>query len=448
MTAAGDGDSPSSIDDTAETGSQENNKGGFLAVAKVILGNGSYVGLGFLANVFSANGLTPAQFGLVSIALATLNVLQEVCGNGLDLSMVRLAAPHVEQNPRKAAAYYRAALQLKLLVNGSIALLLFLLAPSLAIWIFNTPEIAPMLKWVSAGLMGACLYNYMLSRVQAEERFTLYAVLRASNNVGKLLVLGAIWLLGMFTPDGVLGAWMGAFFIGYVLSIGLGATRSAVQPDGPLVRPEYWREIFHFSKWVIASSFLFSLYSRVDMLILSRFVDSAAIGQYAAAWNITFIIDLMTYSVIIALLPQAVKIQQHADFPAYLKKTFAICVIIALGLSPLYILSDWFFSVFFPAYTDSADLFGVLFLGAIITLLFHPLYLILYARNRVSRLTLINLLLLLFCTALGLAVIPVYGAPGAAWVTVIGRVFASVLICYFVHRELQAIFADDVKQPG
>lgn len=438
MTAKGDGDSPSSEENT-----QENNKGGFLAVAKVILGNGSYVGLGFLANVFSANGLTPAQFGLVSIALATLNVLQEVCGNGLDLSMVRLAAPHVEKDPVKAATYYRAALQLKLLVNGAIALALYLMAPTLAERVFDTPDLAPMLRWVSAGLMGACLYNYMLSRVQAEERFTLYAILRASNNVGKLLVLGAIWVLGMFTPDGVLGAWMGAFFIGYVLSIALGATRNSVAPQGPAIHTEYWSEIFHFSKWVIASSFLFSLYSRVDMLILSRYVDSAAIGQYAAAWNITFIIDLMTYSVIIALLPQAVKIKHHRDFPAYLKKTFAICMIIAAALSPLYILSDWFFSVFFPAYTQSAELFGVLFLGAIITLLFHPLYLILYARNRVSRLTLINFLLLLFCTALGLTVIPVYGAPGAAWVTVIGRVFASVLICYFVHRELQAVFAEE-----
>lgn len=443
MTARGDGDSPSSAEDSTDENQQDNNKGGFMAVAKVILGNGSYVGLGFLANVFSANGLTPAQFGLVSIALATLSVLQEVCGNGLDLSMVRLAAPHVEKDPNKAATFYRAALQLKLLVNGAIALGLYLLAPWLAVALFNAPDLAPLLQWVSFGLMGACMFNYMLSRVQAEERFTLYMILRGSNNVGKLIVLCIIWWLAAFSPNTVMGAWMGAFFIGYGLALMLGATRNAVKPTGPLIQPAFWKEIFHFSKWVIASSFLFSMYSRVDMLILSRYVDSAAIGQYAAAWNITFIIDLMTYSIIIALLPQAVKIQRHQDFPEYLKKTFAICAVVAVMLTPSYFLAGWFFSVFFPAYTDSAALFEVLFLGAIITLLFHPLYLILYARNRVNRLTLINLLLLLFCTAMGLAVIPVYGAPGAAWVTVIGRVFASVLICYFVHRELKAIFADE-----
>jgi O-antigen/teichoic acid export membrane protein len=432
----------------APTIDQDNKKrsGGFLGVAKVILGNGSYVALGFLANVVSANGLSPAQFGLVSIALATLNVLQEVCGNGLDMGMVRLAAPHLEKNPARATAYYRAALQIKLLVAGTVALLLYVLAPGIATAIFNNPDMAPMLHWVSLGLISACLYNYVLARVQAEERFTLYAVLRASNNIGKLLVLGGIWLLDVFTPDSVLGAWIAAFFIGYVLSLALGAVRHSAKPDGPFISKEYWVDIIRFSKWVIASSFLFSLYSRVDMLILARFVSAADIGQYAAAWNITFIIDLMTYSVIIALLPQAVKIHNHEDFPSYLKRTFAICMFLAAGLMPLYLMSDWFFEIFFPAYTESAEIFRILFVGAIISLLFHPLYLILYARNRVNRLALINLLLLLFCVSLGFAVIPTYGAAGAAWMTVTGRVFSSVLICYFVHLELQIIFAVGKEQ--
>ena len=82
--------------------------------------------------------------------------------------MVRLAAPHLEKNPGRATAYYRAALQIKLLVNGTVALLLYMLAPDIATGIFENPNMAPMLRWVSLGLMGACLYNYALARVQAE----------------------------------------------------------------------------------------------------------------------------------------------------------------------------------------------------------------------------------------------------------------------------------------
>ncbi len=416
--------------------------GGLLKVAKVVIGNGSYVGLGFIANLVSANGLSPAEFGLVAVALATLNVLQEIAGNGLDLSMVRLAAPHAEERPERAAAFYRAALQLKFLVNGIVALLLYLAAPYLAEHVFKNVEIAPLLNWVCVGLLGACLYNYTLARVQAEERFTLYAILRASNNIGKLAILGAIALFDFFRPDAVLSAWILAFFLGYVLSVATGGTRQIAEPEGDRFDPVYWKQIIGFSKWVVASSFLFSLYSRVDMLVLARYVDTAEIGQYAAAWNITYIIDLMTYSVIIALLPQAVKIQHHGHFPQYLARTFGICLLLALALSPLFFLSSWLFAVFFPEYTESADLFRILFFGALVTLMIDPLYLILYARNRVNRLALINLCLLLFALAISLAVIPRYGAMGAAWVTVAGRIFASLLICFFVRLELQAISND------
>ena len=114
---------------------------------------------------------------------------------------------------------------------------------------------------------------------------------------------------------------------------------------------------------------------------------------------------------------------------------------IAAMLSPLYFLSDLFFEIFFPAYHMSAELLRIMLLGAIISLLSHPLYLILYTRNRVHRLTLINLLLVIFSLTLGITFIPEYGTYGAAWVTVSGRAFASALILFFVYRELKATLA-------
>jgi O-antigen/teichoic acid export membrane protein len=178
------------------------------------------------------------------------------------------------------------------------------------------------------------------------------------------------------------------------------------------------------------------------MLILSKYASNVQIGQYAAAWNITFIIDLMTHSVIIALLPRASSLITQLEFARYMKHTFSICLAIALMLSPIYFLSELLFDLFFPAYYESAEVFQILFLGAIITLLLHPLYLILYARNNVNRLTLINFLLVIFSLGLGLSFIPDYGSHGAAWVTVAGRLFASVLILYFAIRELKTMLSD------
>jgi O-antigen/teichoic acid export membrane protein len=114
--------------------------------------------------------------------------------------------------------------------------------------------------------------------------------------------------------------------------------------------------------------------------------------------------------------------------------------VLAVGVLPLFPISDWLFATFFPAYgLPAAALFRILLAGALVTLLFHPLYLILYARNRASRLALVNLLLVLFVIAGGLMVIPGYGTTGAAWVAVAGRAFASALICYFVFSEVRKL---------
>ena len=126
-----------------------------------------------------------------------------------------------------------------------------------------------------------------------------------------------------------------------------------------------------------------------------------------------------------------------------MKHTLIISLALALMLSPLYFLADLFFEVFFQAYSMSAELFRIMLIGAVVTLLFHPLYLILYTRNAVHWLTLINFCLVAFSVALGLAVIPYFETHGAAWVTVSGRIFAAILILFFVYRELNATFDAD-----
>lgn len=412
---------------------------GIGGVIKVVAGNGSFVILGFLANLIAANGLSPEGFGLMAVSLATLNVLQEICGNGVDLAMVKIAAPHVGKDDGQLARFYRAGLQIKLLINGAVAMAVWLLAEPIALWIFKDARLAGFMEWVSLGLISAAMFNYMLAKFQTEERFSLYSTLRVLNNVAKIAMLGLLWWLNEFEPESVFATWMVAFLVSFGMALLTGRESRAARPL-TAVDKTHWGDILRFARWTVASSFLYSLYSRTDILILGRYVEDAAVGLYAVSWNITFVIDLVTYSVIIALLPRAAKMSTRAEFTAYLKSTFLVCLVLAIGITPLFPMSDWLFTTFFPDYgLDASPLFRILLSGAIITLLFHPLYLILYARDKAHRLTLVNLLLAIFALIAGLMIIPEYGATGAAAVTVAGRVFASALICYFVYSEVRKL---------
>ncbi|MCP5125153.1 MAG: oligosaccharide flippase family protein [Gammaproteobacteria bacterium] len=405
------------------------------AIAKVVIGNGSYMALGFLANIVAANGLEPTGFGMLALALALLNVLQEICGSGIDLAMVRLAAPHTKSDPARAEAIFRAAFRIKLIANSGIALLIFVIADWIAQRIYLDATMTPLLRWVSVGLVGAALYNYIIAKFQTQERFDLYAVLRVVGNLSKLILLGILSLLNAFTPQSVAAAWMGSFFLSFGIALAFNQRQSELPSKAPDL--PYWIEIVRFGQWVIMSSFLFALYSRTDLLLLGHFTEVNSVGQYAVAWNLNFVIDLLTYSVIIALLPSAARMATHLEYQRYFRSTLTICALLAFLLLPLYFLSDWFFELLFPDYLQAAEIFRILFIGAIVTLVVHPVYLVLYARNRVSLLTWINLFLAIFTLLVGVVIIPRFGAMGAAWVTVAGRVFASIMILLFVLREIR-----------
>jgi O-antigen/teichoic acid export membrane protein len=198
-------------------------------------------------------------------------------------------------------------------------------------------------------------------------------------------------------------------------------------------------EVFRFGRWIVASHLLFALYSRVDLLMIGRILKPEDAAFYSVAWNFSFPIDLCTYSVILALLPRVARLRTRAEYLGEVRRIFALCAGIAVLLLPLFFLAGPSIRLLFPGYAPAAEIFQVLFLGPLVTVLVHPLYLILYARNRVALLTAVDLLLVLACAGLCLLWIPQHGTLGAAWATVVARLVNCVLVLFLVVLELRSV---------
>jgi len=70
-------------------------------------GSAAYLGLGLLAHLIAANGLTAEEFATLSLAAAFMAILQEVGGSGIDEALVRHAAPLVNDDPAGVLEEYR-----------------------------------------------------------------------------------------------------------------------------------------------------------------------------------------------------------------------------------------------------------------------------------------------------------------------------------------------------
>lgn len=420
-------------------------RSGALNWLQVMAGNGAFIALGFACNLVIANGLGPAAYGKLAIAMAVMLVLQELAGSGLDLAMVRLAAQHTASDPGRAREIFRAGLRVKLAVSLAVIAALWLGAEPLARDVFLDASLAGPLRWASVGVLGGALHGWVLARFQADERFRRYALFRGFANTLKLALLGCLWAFGALALDAVLAVSVGVFFVAW--AIGVAFLPRTGRVAAPLA-PGAAGDVLRFGRWVVASHLLFALYSRVDLLMIGRLMTPEDAAFYSVAWNFSFPIDLCTYAVILALLPRVARLRTRAEYLAETRRIFALCVGIAVALLPLFFLAGPSIRLLFPSYAPSAEIFQVLFLGPLATVLVHPLYLILYARNRVSLLTAADLVMVIVCTAGCWLWIPQHGTLGAAWATVAARFVNCMLVLGLVVLELRSLEREPAMASG
>lgn len=411
----------------------------------VAAGNGGSAAMSILATWMVATKLTPAQFGVFSLALAIMTVLQEIGGPSLDLAIVRFAAAHSRSDPLRAEAYFRAGYRLKLLVSGLLCASLALLAGFLADDIYHEQRLRPLFYWMAAGLVAANLSTFILARLQAAEQFVAYSAQRVLVNLLKVILLALAWAAYSLDLQTAPAAWTLSFVITYVIGVWVCPAPRGQPRVMPGDRP--YAEIAGFAKWVMLSGLCFAVHMRADILFLGSFRTAAEAGYYSIAWNLMLLLDLITSSVISALMPRASKIRAPGETAGFGWTIFASSAIIAAAVLPLYFFSDRIITIFFPKYLPAIDAFHILFWSSIIVLLIYPLYLSFYSQNKPARVSVTYSILVLASVTVGLTIIPEYGLPGAAYTTFIARVIGGIVILTFLfldwHRR-QGVAASNV----
>jgi O-antigen/teichoic acid export membrane protein len=408
------------------------------STAWVMAGNSAFLLFGFASNVIVVRTITIADYGRLSVALAIMAVLQEVLGGGLDVAMVRFTSQYWHSDPQRGNAVLCQSFWLKTIANGAIACLLWLFAPALAAHALGSADLTLPLRWAAVGLLGNSFVSFHLAVLQAQEIFGRYAAYRGFANglkLGLLLVLAQTATLNLTT------ALMASTALALVIFV---AGFAFAPPTYLWTKPTLsmfhaWRDLIGFGGWVMAANLLFNLYARFDVLFLQRLFP-AKVAYYSVACGVVFLMDLATYSVMTALLPRSARLVSKEDYAEYLRSTFLKCALIALLLSPLFLLAGPLLRLMFSSrYDESVHIFQILFWGPLVSLLVYPLSLVLYARYKPSAVTLSNLVQFLVAVAGYAGLGPRFGQEGIATSAVAGRFAGGATLAVLVLRELREI---------
>ncbi len=400
----------------------------------VFAGNLAGTALGFVSNILIMRALGPAGFGVVIVAMTVLNVLWQLTGRGIDQALVRLAALYRRSDPDRADAVLGVVHRIKFILGGLLVLVGLLLAPLLTRFFLDAgSSVAPVMVAVLSSL-AASLWGYVGAVLQARSEFGRYALLSLLNAGIRLAAVGGLMAAGSMTATLAVASlglsYLAAALVGYAMCP---PGARSLRGRGDLFGP-----IFSSSRWLVISSVLFLLYSRIDQLMLSRMSGPAIAGVYGAAATFIQLVDLLTASLLTVLLPRACEETNPGPLRTYAWTSLRVSGLLVVPMMLGFFLADPVIGrLLGPAYGQTPLLFKVILAGALFNVLTHPLQVVLHARGRTHRLLVLDVGLLLVSVLATYMAIRGYGVLGAAAVAVSLRVLGGLILLLLVGLELR-----------
>lgn len=387
---------------------------------------------GMLVGVWVARYLGPAQFGLLSYALAFVALFANVAKLGMDRVMVR----ELIRLPEREGEILGTIFVLKLAVS-----VLALVAVIASAWVTREGDVefVFLVAVIAAGMLVNALdafdvyyQAHLLSRHLVVARgvsFICFSLLRIALIMGGYPV---IYFAAASTLDIALG---GAIMLW---------TYRRVHPVKLLWRfdGQILQRLLKDGWPLIATSVLIIMHTRIDQVMLGEMMGNTEVGIYSAAVRLSDVWLFVPMLIVQTLNPYLIRLREHS--PALYHARLIQLYSIMFWLGVLVGVMTWLFGEFFTIL-----LFGEDFRAA-----YLPLLLIVWTgifksqavaasiwmigeNIQIYRL-LLNLLAVPLNIALNYGLIPVYGVPGAALASLISIGVSTWLLPFLFEPMRQS----------
>ncbi|MEW6698732.1 MAG: oligosaccharide flippase family protein, partial [Bacillota bacterium] len=286
--------------------------------AIVLTGNFLGASIGFIATILITKTLGPAQFGLFSVALAVMDIASQFSDFGIGTGLVRFTCLYLNKDNQKANLMLKVSLKLKLIIATLVFLIGFFTSESLAVHVFGKPELIFPLKLAFIGAFGASLVGYISATLQARQSFTKFTFVNLINPIGKFALIGLLFLTYKLNLLSALTTVIILPFIAFLIG-SLIIPKDFLRAKGD--ENEAFHELFHFSKWILVSTFCVMIFQRLDVLMLTYFKTAEVVGYYSAAYTFAFVFPLITGTITTILLPKVSEISENGHLREYTKKS-------------------------------------------------------------------------------------------------------------------------------
>jgi stage V sporulation protein B len=383
--------------------------------------------------------ISAEQFGLYQVVISVISVINAVVVTGT----YQTVSKYVSQEEDNAGSVKSAALRLQLLVGGSAALGIVLLAPVLAGYL-NDARLANYLRLAAAITLSYSFYAVFTGYFNGRRRFLAQAGLDAAYSTMKL----AFIVLFVWVGYGVWGGVAG-FALAAASALALSAVVAGRERGIKQVQP---RELFRFQAYLLISTLVINLLQRADLILVKALsstetrLASENAGYYGAAASIagiTYQIVISVTFVVFPLVSQSTFAADHSRTRAYVSNTMRYSLMTMAVVSALLSANaPEVLGVVYPAnYRVGSSALSILAYGMFLFGSLYVLNTIITASGRPKISLLIGAVTLAVNVGLNVVLIPRYGLKGAAISTTVAMLVGAVAAGAYVWASFGTLLS-------
>jgi PST family polysaccharide transporter len=380
-------------------------------------------GIGLISTVILARLLRPEDFGLVALASAFVGMIDVLSNFSFDIALIR--------EGQAGRSHYDTVFTLSIVRGVLMALGLAIFAEPAGEF-FHDSRVAFIVYFFAAGTVLESLQNVGIVNFRKDMTFGLeFAFTTATKLVSFVVTItvALVWRQYWALVAGILAGKLAGLALSY-----------ALHPYRPRLSLKEWRELFHFSKWLLVTNLALFLSNRLDAFIIGRMSGPRVLGLYDISLEI---VSLPTAELVApiqrALYPGYAKIAGNtSDLAKYFLSIFAVIFAFALpaGLG-IALLATPIVRLFLgSAWLDSVPLIQVLAFMGIFYIGASNSTSILWALGKSRAVSFITIAKLACLGPLLVAGISYGGAKGAAYAVVAAALVNLVLAVGATLRAL------------
>ncbi|QCC51732.1 flippase [Halapricum salinum] len=384
--------------------------------------------LTFVGLAYFAQRIPQSALGTFFLYQSILQLLSIPASFGQGGALVKRLSEDINREQ-----FFGTSIALMIIATTLTGILVFIASPVVN-WYFKTD----LVLWLILGIVVVRLNRLGIGVLKGE--------LRVGSTADILFFQKLVWVVGgalLIYRGFAVRALVISFILGNLVAAGLAFYRMSTRIGRPTLY--HARSLIQYWKWSSVSFVDGYLYNWADITILGYFVGPAVVAAYEIAWRIGSLAMIFTESIETALLPEISnlnmqketdKIRGHISDGIFLS-FFLVFPITAGAFS---VGEDILTIIFGQEYVIAAIPLLILLLGKQIEVIDRIYKNVLSGIDKPRYRAIAALTSGVGNVVLNIALIPLYGAVGAAVATSVAFTISTIIIVYYLNVEMELVF--------